>query len=116
MGFLFLVIAIGVYFIATGKAPFILKIVPYATLVAAISFVAGTTFLDYRGKRIKKAIPIGGIVGVSSFFLLISMVEGILFLVEKDFSTKSLGILLIAFSFCIVISTTLLWLAKSRLY
>ncbi|PTD93737.1 hypothetical protein C9439_06735 [archaeon SCG-AAA382B04] len=116
MGFLFLIVGIGVFFIASGKAPYIIELIPYAALISAISFVASTTFLDYRGEKIKKALYFGGLSGIISFVLIISMIEGIMFLIEKNFTNQSYGILLISFSFCIVASTVLLWLIKSRFY
>lgn len=116
MGFLFLLVGIGVYFISSGNAQYIIEIIPYVTLAAALAFVAGSTFLDYKGKEIKKALYMGGIIGIICFFLLISMIEGIIFLLEKNISNQVFAVLLVAFSLSIVLSTILLWIAKSRFY
>ncbi|GEM_PF-7100532 len=115
LGIVILLVGMGIFFMITEQTNVVLDVLPYSVLVAAMSFVGGTTFLDYYGMDNKKALIGGGLVAIIVLFLIISIAEGVVFLIENDITGEKFSIIIFAFSFCIIISTIILWIFKSRL-
>ncbi|OKY79058.1 MAG: putative membrane protein [Candidatus Methanohalarchaeum thermophilum] len=116
MGFLFLTVAIGIFYMFQGGFHLVNEILPYSAVVGAVAFVAGTAFFDYNGSDYKRSLMAGGISAIIVSFILLSVVEGILFYLKNNLNTEVFATLLFSFSFSVIASTVILWLFKSRFY